>query len=103
MMGANLGAKKEWTNGRRGAGRDRETVISQGKVQEIFPIDSVKVPSHLLFDRYSSHHCYASRHQGQILGPRTIPTTNHQQDELTGLSALAFLHHRVCHCREHDG
>ena len=46
MMGADLGAKKEQTNSRRGAGRDWEIIISQGKVQGIFPIDPVKVPSH---------------------------------------------------------
>ena len=76
MMGADLEAKEERANGRRGVGRDRETVISQKEVQGVFPIDSVEIPSHLLFDRYSSHHCYALRHQGQILGSRTIPASN---------------------------
>ena len=46
MMGAILEVKEEWTNGRRGAGRDRETVISWEEVQGVFPIDPVEVPSH---------------------------------------------------------
>ena len=37
MMGANLEAKEERANGRRGAGRDQETVISQEEVQGVFP------------------------------------------------------------------
>ena len=45
-MGADLEAKEEWTNGRRGAGRDQETVISQEEVQGVFPINPVKIPSH---------------------------------------------------------
>ena len=61
MMGADLGVKKEQTNSRRGAGRDQETVISQGKVQGIFPIDPVEVPSRLLFDSYSSLHYYITK------------------------------------------
>ena len=46
MMGADLEVKEEWTNGRRGAGRDQKTVISQEEVQGVFPIDPVEVPSH---------------------------------------------------------
>ena len=46
MIGADLEAKEERTNGRRGAGRDWETVISQEEVQGVFPIDPVEVPSH---------------------------------------------------------
>ena len=90
-MGADLEAKEERANGRRGAGRDQESVISQGEVQGVFPIDPVESPATLLFDCYSSPH-YASRHQRQILGPRTLPATNYQQDEPTGLSSLAFFH-----------
>ena len=39
-------AKEEQTNGRRGAGRDQETVISQEEVQGGFPIDPVEISSH---------------------------------------------------------
>ena len=46
MMGADLEAKEEQANGRRGAGRDRETVISWKEVQESFPIDPIEFPSH---------------------------------------------------------
>ena len=60
MMGADLEAKKEWANSRRGAGRDQEIVISQEEVQGVFPIDPVEIPSHLLLDHYSSHHYNAS-------------------------------------------
>ena len=92
MMGANLEAKEERANGRRGAGRDQETVISQEEVQGVFPIDPAKISSHFTLDCYSSHHHYALRHQGQILGSRTIPAANHQPDEPTGLSSLTFFH-----------
>ena len=60
MMGANLEVKEEQTNGRRGTGRDQETVISWEEVQGVFPIDPVEIPSHFTVDRYSSHHYYAS-------------------------------------------
>ena len=92
MMGADLEVKEQ-ANGRRGARRDRETIISWEEVQGIFPIDPVEIPNHFTLDHYSSHHYYASQHQRQILGSRTIPVANHQQDELTGLSALTFFHH----------
>ena len=46
MMGADLEAKEERANGRRGAGRDRETIINQKEVQGVFSIDPVEFPSH---------------------------------------------------------
>ena len=46
MMGADLEAKEEQTNGRRGAGRDRETVINLEEVQGSFPINPIEFPSH---------------------------------------------------------
>ena len=45
-MGADLEAKEERANGRGGAGRDRETVISWKEVQGVFPINPVEFPSH---------------------------------------------------------
>ena len=46
MMGADLEVKEERANGRRDAGRDRETVISRKEVQGVFSIDPVEFPSH---------------------------------------------------------